>query len=551
MTIRLTIALSQRNVTVGDFEGNVQKISEDYARACQEHADLLVSTELSTTGYAPEDLVLFPEFQKKSIEAIHALAALTREQTTAMLVGGLYTDNNQQFNVAYLLEEGAIQHIFCKYDLPNYGVFDEKRVFYPGPLPHIIEWREVMLGILICEDVWNDDVISCLAAQHPQLLVVLNASPFEIKKTKQRLNRCKEVVNLCEAPLIYTNQIGAQDEVIYDGGSFVMDQGGSLISNIPYFEEGYLHTEWVISKEHAHCRSQMIHEEPSNEEAIYLAMMVGLRDYIQKNRFPGVCLGLSGGMDSSLSAIVAADALGHEYVHGYLLPSPFTSKESIHDAENLAKNAHIKTATIPITPGFETALASLSPVFGNLPQDLTEENIQARLRGMMLMAISNKFNTILLSTGNKSEIAVGYATLYGDMCGGYNVLKDIYKTEVYRLAAWRNTHIPKLSKNPIASPIPEACFTKAPTAELRHHQTDQDSLPPYDILDGILKELIEHRHSRDTIIAKGFNVTDVDKTLRLVYASEYKRRQAAPGVKVSSMHFGRDRRYPITNRFNF
>ncbi len=542
MVFMLTFALAQLNVTVGDFAGNRAKILESYRQASASKADMLICTELAVTGYAPEDLVLRPYFQQCAMESIHHLAAATAESQTALLVGGIWHDEGTLHNALFLLEHGEIKHITYKHDLPNYGVFDEKRVFHPGHLPSAIEWRGLRLAAIICEDSWNLDIAHYVAKQSIDLTISINASPFELGKTERRIERMQDNVHITGAPLIYVNQICGQDDVVYDGGSFVMSADGTIPYQMPHWKEQIAYTQWTQKDGAWTCTSPQSIPHMSREETIYHAMVLGLRDYVTKNGFPGIVLGLSGGIDSALSAAVAVDALGKDKVWCVLMPSEFTSQESTDDATACAHLLGVKLDTLPIRQGFDALETTLQPLFAGKPHDLTEENLQSRLRGILLMALSNKFGHMVLTTGNKSEMAVGYATLYGDMCGGYNVLKDIYKTDVFAISRWRNTQSPVM---------PENVITKAPTAELRENQKDEDSLPPYAILDAILYQFIELQRSREYIINSGYDKHIVEKVTRLVYGAEYKRRQSAPGVKISTMQFGRDRRYPLTQKFQF
>lgn len=550
MAQQISIALAQLNLNVGDFTGNKERILNYYHKASEQGADLIVYSELTVTGYAPEDLVLRYKFQHDSLETIYALAEATRGHKTAMLVGGLSLYEAKLQNSVFLLEEGEIKAIVSKYDLPNYGVFDEKRVFHAGSLPKAVTWKGIRLGTMICEDTWNLDVARTLAAQNVELLISVNASPYEIGKRAKRLERTRSNVAITRTPLIYVNQICGQDDVIYDGGSFILDAKGNVVTQMPHWTESLQLTQWEKQIDNTwKCLTQEVARLPEHEEGIYQAMILGLRDYTFKNRFPGLLIGLSGGVDSALTAAVAVDAVGAANVWCVLMPSKYTSQQSVDDATKIAKNLGVKYDIIPIMPAFETLLSTLEQPFAGKEEDTTEENLQSRIRGVLLMALSNKYGYMVLSTGNKSELAVGYATLYGDMCGGYNVLKDIYKTEVFALSRWRNTHLPEYAKGPDGAVIPDRVISKAPTAELRLNQKDEDSLPPYYILDNILYQLIEQRRSAEEIIANGHKKDIVDKVVRLVYLAEYKRRQAPPGAKISTMQFGRDRRYPITHNY--
>lgn len=528
MTLR--IAIAQFNFTVGDIAGNVSKIIAAYRRAMEEEADMVILPEMCITGYPPEDLVLRHSFQDVAMSAAEELAQSVNSGT-ALLCGGLWREGEKLYNTAFLMEGGKIIHRQYKHNLPNYGVFDEKRVFVAANVPSPALWRGMKLGILICEDMWSIDAAHALKIQGAELLLSINASPYETTKHAMRLKTARAAVGDTELPLIYVNQTGGQDELVFDGSSFVMNKNGELTALLKRFAEDFT----VVTDPEVYGRMEA---QKSVEEDIYNAMVMGLRDYVEKNCFPGVLLGLSGGIDSALTAAVAVDALGATHVHALMLPSPYTSQESLDDAAECARLLGIRFDTVPISPAMPVIGSMLSVLFAGKATDITEENIQSRLRGLTLMALSNKFGSMLLTTGNKSEMAAGYATLYGDMCGGFNVLKDLYKTEVYRVSHWRNGQ---------GRVIPERILTKAPSAELRPNQTDQDSLPPYELLDAILQLLIEQRLSVSEIAEQGHERAVVEKVAKLLYRSEYKRRQAAPGVKITRMAFGRDRRYPLTS----
>ncbi len=436
-----------------------------------------------------------------------------------------------------------------KTDLPNYGVFDEKRVFAAGPLPGPFNIRGLRIGVPICEDIWTPDVVECLSETGGEMLLVPNGSPFEAGKEDQRLNLIVARVKESGLPLIYLNQVGGQDELVFDGASLVANADGSLAWALPAWEEQIAITDWTRTEAGWVCAAGERVNEEDRATSIYHAMVLGLRDYVNKNRFPGVVLGLSGGIDSALSAAVAVDALGAERVRCVMLPSRYTSRESLDDAEECARMLGTKYESVPIEGAVDAFTTALGATFAGKAVDTTEENVQSRARGVILMAISNKFGPMVLTTGNKSEMSVGYATLYGDMCGGYNVLKDVYKTEVFKLSHWRNIHHPRGGLGPKGRVIPERIITKPPSAELRENQKDQDSLPPYDILDGILTCLVENEMTFEATCAKGYHPATVKRVEQLLYTSEYKRRQAPPGVKITRKNFGRDRRYPITNAF--
>ena len=551
----LSIALAQLNPTVGDVAGNLARVRRARERAAELGADLLVLSELVLVGYPPEDLVLRPALVDAAASALRELERDSASGGPALIVTLPWRTDGCLHNAAAFVADGRSELRF-KHELPNYGVFDEKRLFNPGPLPAPITFRGVRIGIPICEDIWLPSVTAHLARTGAEILLVPNGSPFEVDKFEERLDLARARTSESRAPLAYINQVGGQDELVFDGGSFVMNADGTLAHRLPFWREAIVVTKWEKGSNGLRCvdavgpvLSDGPWQEPPRLETIYSAMMLGLRDYFRKNGFKGIVLGLSGGIDSALTAAVAVDALGAERVRGVRLPSRFTSRESMDDAADSAARLGITLETMAIGQAVDAAEAALAPVFENRERDVTEENLQARVRGLLLMGISNKFGELLVTTGNKSEMSVGYATLYGDMCGGYSVLKDIYKTEVYALAEWRNTHVPEDSAIAATDVIPQSSITKAPTAELRPNQTDQDSLPPYDVLDAILHGLIEEEESVDQIVARGFDRATVSRVQRMLYSAEYKRRQAPPGVKITRKSFGRDRRYPMTNSF--
>ena len=544
----LSIAIAQLNPIVGDVAGNADLVRRARDQARTEGADLVVLSELVLVGYPPEDLVLRPALVEAAGHALRQLAEESRSGGPALVVTLPWVEDGRLHNAVALVGDGRIDLRF-KHELPNYGVFDEKRVFSPGPLPEPVTFRDHRIGLPICEDIWFDRTTTALADRGAELLLVPNGSPFEVDKFHQRLDLARSRASETGLPLAYINQVGGQDELVFDGGSFVMNADGALAQLLPFWRESLTMTRWTREGGTYRCEPQRICPEEPRLASIYSAMMLGLRDYARKNRFPGVVLGLSGGIDSALTAAVAVDALGAERVRGIRLPSRFTSRPSLDDAEETASLLGLRLETVPIQDIVDRFESTLKPVFGDRPRDVTEENLQARARGVLLMALSNKFGDLLVTTGNKSEMSVGYATLYGDMCGGYSVLKDVYKTEVYQLAHWRNANAPPGAHGPAGRVIPESSITKAPTAELRPNQTDQDSLPPYDELDAILHALIEEEASVDAIVTRGFARETVARVQRLVYSAEYKRRQAPPGVKITRKSFGRDRRYPLTNAF--
>jgi NAD+ synthase len=549
---RLTIALAQINPTVGDIDGNLTRIRKARDEASAVHADLLVFSELVVVGYPPEDLVLRPAV----VDACRAaVSCLTRESRNgpALIVTTPWRQGENVHNAAILVDRGTITPTF-KVDLPNYGVFDEKRIFTAGPLPAPVDFRGVRLGIPICEDIWTPGVTSHLAKAGAELFLVPNGSPFETGKFSTRIELARARARETGVPLAYVNQVGGQDELVFDGRSFAINRGGELAASLVGWKESVTVTHWQRSETGWGCKPEAFEPVapviPANNDMddVYSALMVGLRDYTTKNGFPGIVIGLSGGVDSALTAAVAVDAIGADRVLGVRLPSQFTSRLSMDEAQRVADRLRIRLITAPIDPLAKDAEQVLAPAFEGRARDVTEENLQARLRGLLLMALSNKLRYMLLTTGNKSEMSVGYATLYGDMCGGFSVLKDIYKTDVYRLARWRNGHRPDGALGPPGEVVPEKTLTRPPTAELRPDQTDQDTLPPYEQLDAILKGLIEEEQSVDTLSAIAPRDI-VCRVQQMLYTAEYKRRQAPPGVKVSRRSFGRDRRYPITNRF--
>jgi NAD+ synthase len=547
MSETLSIAVGQMNPTVGDIQGNLAKIRAARA-AAGAHADLVVCAELALIGYPPEDLVLRPAVVAATRRAIQDLAAET-VTGPAVLATTPWEEGGRLYNAAALLDGGRISAVRYKCELPNYGVFDEKRVFQAGPLPEPVDFRGVRLGVMICEDMWYSTVAHHLANHGAQLMIVPNGSPFEREKLDRRVELAGERVRETGLPLMYVNQVGGQDELVFDGGSFVVNADLTVAMRLPVWREATTPTIWRRTSSGWTCTSRELAPVPAEPGNTYQALMIGLRDYVNKNCFPGILLGLSGGIDSALTACIAVDALGRDRVIGVRLPSRFTSEESQIDAELSAARLGIRLETVPIGEAVDAVERVLQPLFAGRARDITEENIQARVRGLLLMAISNKFRSMLLTTGNKSEMSVGYATLYGDMCGGYSVLKDLYKTEVYRLAAWRNRCVPEGALGPAGEVVPARVMTKAPTAELRPNQKDQDSLPEYAELDAMLHGLVEDERSVDDIARDGHPREAVSRTQNMLFTAEYKRRQAPPGVKTSSRSFGRDRRYPITNRF--
>lgn len=562
----MKFALAQINPTVGDIAGNAALIADYYDEAKEKGADLVICPELSLVGYPPEDLILMPAFVKEAMAAAKKLAKKTTRgpalivgcpwqggkqknyRPSSKVPGGPWDEKQQIYNAALFCDRGKIVHVTQKVMLPNYSVFDEKRIFTPGAGPKVIRWRGRKLGILVCEDVWSDRLPKELGKQGADLLIVINASPFEAHKLVRRQEVAARAAKSAGAPLVYVNCIGGQDDIVFDGNSFMLNAKGKVVAQLPEFEEILV----ILSETKG---LKVPHRVWGDNESLWRAMAVGLADYVRKNEFEGVMLGLSGGIDSAAVAALACDAIGAHRVKGVLLPSPYTSKESVRDAEASAKMLGIETMTVPITPGMEIFDEVLSPVFkesGWMKDVAIGGNVQARLRGTTLMAISNKFGWLLLATSNKSEVAVGYTTLYGDSCGGYAPLKDLYKTQVYALAKWRNA----VSSLPLEKGgwggfpvIPERSISRAPTAELAPGQKDQDQLPPYAQLDKILMLHLEGRLSAKEIIARGHPKAIVEKVVKMVRMSEYKRRQSCPGTKLTPMLFGRDRRFPLTNKF--
>ncbi|MBP9231505.1 MAG: NAD+ synthase [Phenylobacterium sp.] len=549
MTHRLVIAAIQANPTVGAIAANEKLARERMAQAHAAGADIALFSELFLTGYPPEDLALKPALWAAGKAAVERLALDTKDSCAA-LVGLIWPaagPGRKPRNALAFLADGVIKGVAFKCDLPNYGVFDEKRVFEPGEGPSVFEWKGVKLGVPVCEDIWAPSVCADLKSQGAEILLVPNGSPFRRLADSERMSVATARVAETGLPMLYVNEVGGQDELVFDGGSFALSATGEVVMRLPMFEEALALTAWEKADDGVWvCVEAPMDDWVSGPEEVYRAMVLGLRDYVNKSGFPGVLLGLSGGVDSAIVAVVAADALGPDRVRCFMLPSRYTSQDSLDDAAGCAQRLGVRLDEIAISPAVDAFAQMLTPHFGNRAPDLTEENIQARTRGLALMALSNKLGSMLLTTGNKSEMAVGYATLYGDMCGGYNVLKDVYKTQVYEVCEWRNAHDPY---GVAVSPIPERILTKAPSAELRPDQKDQDSLPEYAELDAILHGLVEEEATLDEIVARGHAPETVERVQRLLYNSEYKRRQAAPGVKIGPRAFGRDRRYPIVNGF--
>lgn len=546
----LRIAVAQLNPVVGDVVGNLAKARAARADAAGQGADLVLLTELFISGYPPEDLVLKPSFLKACLQAVEALAADTADGGPGVIVGFPRQGEKGRYNSVAILDGGKILAFRDKIDLPNYGEFDEKRVFVEGEMPGPVNFRGVRIGVPICEEIWNDlGVCETLAETGAEILLVPNGSPYYRGKVDVRHQVALRQVIETGLPLVFANQLGGQDELVFDGASFAFNGDKSLAFQMSQFEETLSVTTWKRTADGWRCDQGPMSRIPEKEEADYRACVLGFRDYVNKNGFKSVVLGLSGGIDSAICAAIAVDALGEERVRTIMLPYRYTSQESFADAEACAKALGCHYDIVPIQEPVEGFLSSLSDMFEGTESGITEENLQSRTRGTILMAISNKFGSMVVTTGNKSEMSVGYATLYGDMNGGFNPIKDLYKMQVYGLSAWRNENVPSGALGPSGEVIPANILSKAPSAELRPNQTDQDSLPPYPVLDDILECLVEKEMGVDEIVARGHDIATVHRVEHLLYLAEYKRRQSAPGVKITKKNFGRDRRYPITNRF--
>jgi len=548
MADTLIITLAQLNQKVGDLAANAAAMLAVRERA--EGCDLIVYPEMQLIGYPPEDLILKPALIERAAIALEAMAAATADGGPAMLVGSVFVRDGALHNGVALLDQGKVAAVRFKVELPNYGTFDEKRYFMPGPLPEPVPFKGAMLGLPICEDIWHAPVCRHLAEQGAEIFICINGSPYEIDKDELRIEGvAKRRAIDTGIPLVFVNRVGGQDEVVFDGASFVVGPEGALWAQLPDWEEAVVDTVWQKSGNRWRCQPGVVANLAEHPEDIYCAMVLALRDYVNTNRFPGVVLGLSGGIDSAICAAIAVDALGPERVWCVMMPSAFTSAESLEDAEACARMLGVRLDTIPIVPAVDAFGAMLAPTFEGRSPDLTEENLQSRIRGTTLMALSNKFGPMLVTTGNKSEMSVGYATIYGDMNGGYNPLKDAYKTTVFAISRWRNSARPKIGLGPEGMVMPERIITKPPSAELRPDQKDSDSLPDYGELDAILLGLVEHEKSVDQLVTEGFDHATVSRIERLLNVAEYKRRQAPPGVKLGMRNFGRDRRYPITHGF--
>ncbi|MEP3225163.1 MAG: NAD+ synthase [Parasphingorhabdus sp.] len=549
MTAKLTITLAQLTQSVGDLRGNADAMIGIYQT--KPESDLVVFPELQLIGYPPEDLVLKPAVVARAEAELQRLADETAGRKTAMLVGSIFREKDKLYNGVALLEDGVITQVRYKVELPNYGTFDEKRLFASGPMPDPVEFRGARIGLPICEDVWFPTVCEHLRVQGAEILISVHGSPYEIEKDDRRLGQvATQRVRETGLPLLFLNRIGGQDEVVFDGASFILNGNADIVHQLPDWEEAIVDSVWTKTDASGwSCAPGVIHKLDDHPADIYNAMIVGLRDYVNANHFPGVILGLSGGIDSALSAAVAVDALGADRVWCVMMPSRFTSQESLDDAAGCAKLLGTRLDNISIVPAVEGFDAMLEGSFADEDVDITEENIQSRIRGVTLMAMSNKFGHMLLTTGNKSEMSVGYATIYGDMAGGYSVLKDAYKLTCFKLSEWRNRNKPSLGLGPDGPVMPDNVISKPPSAELREDQKDSDSLPDYEILDPLLHGLVEEELSVSDLVARGFDRETVIRIEKLLYIAEYKRRQAPPGVKLGTRNFGRDRRYPITNAF--
>ncbi|HEV7158892.1 MAG TPA: NAD+ synthase [Caulobacteraceae bacterium] len=543
---RLAIACVQANPKVGDVAGNAAVARARIREARAMGADIALFSELFLIGYPPEDLALKPAAVRACVESLHALAPETANGGAALVTLPWPHADGRPRNAIALLADGVVKDVGFKIDLPNYGVFDEKRIFAPGDAPLAFDLNGVILGAPICEDIWGPGPSARLRARGAELLLVPNGSPYRRTADDERLMVARTRVAEAGVPLIYVNQVGGQDELVFDGGSFAIAADGEVVMRLPMFEETLALTRWRREGKGWRCAEAPMARWLTGPEEVYHALVLGLGDYVRKQGFKGVLLGLSGGVDSALTLVIARDALGPAAVRAFMLPSRYTSRESLEDAAACAAANGVALAEIGIAPAVAALDDMLAGEFADRVPDLTEENIQARLRGLTLMALSNKLGLMLLTTGNKSEMAVGYATLYGDMCGGFNPLKDLYKVDVYDICRWRNENtVP----GGAARPLPERILSKAPSAELRHDQTDQDSLPPYAVLDAILHGLVEEEATLDEIVARGHDPDTVERVQNLLYSAEYKRRQAAPGLKIGGKAFGRDRRYPLVNGF--
>ena len=548
MKNNLKIALAQLNPIVGDVKGNIIKLI-DIRNNLKDEVDIIVAPELYVTGYPIDDLVLRNDFLELVENEINILAKITNDGKAAIVLGAPRKEKNSIRNSVFVLDDGKITSFRDKHNLPNSGVFDEQRIFSPGALSGPVKIRNVLIGLPICEDIWTENVIECLCETGAEIILSINASPYSLKKHDQRMSVAVSRVIESKIPLIYLNRVGGQDELVFDGASFCLSHEGELSVQLKDFQEEILEIDLTKLNNNWICKGK-INSISSNLEALYKSLVVSVRDYVRNNGFPGVVLGMSGGIDSALVAAIATDALGPQRVRAVMMPSPYTSQESLEDAKLASSNLGVDYSYLDIKNGMDVIDNILLGFEGDkVEPGITEENIQSRLRGLLLMAISNKYGSMVLATGNKSEYAVGYATLYGDMCGGFAVIKDVWKTDVFRLCEWRNSNKPSEFLGPNGTVIPERIISKPPSAELREDQKDTDSLPEYDILDTILIKLVEDNLSLEKIVKEGFDVKDVKKITMLLSKSEYKRFQSAPGPKVTEKAFGRDRRYPLTSGF--
>ena len=549
MTDRLRIALAQLNPKVGDLVGNLALARTALADAVAARADILLLSELFLTGYFPDDLLFKPKFIADAMQAAQDLVADTAGTDVVLILPTIWQDRNGLHNAVLVAENGAVIATRLKRELPNSDVFYEKRYFTPGPLAEPVTIKGVSIGIPICEDIWHTSVCEHLAMRGAEIMLCPNGSPYWTNKQHVRKDLVRARVAEDDVPMLYLNQVGGQDELVFDGASFGMEPGNKLVFQGKSFQTDFVLSDWVRGENGWTCAQGEVTELTTTDEAPWLACVLGLLDYVHKNGFRQVVLGLSGGIDSAVVAAMAVDAFGAENVHCIMLPYRYTSEASLADAKDCAERLGVRYDVVSIGNAVDDALIELAPIFDNRAPDLAEENIQSRMRGVVLMAVSNKLGSMLLTTGNKSEMGVGYATIYGDMNGGYNPLKDMFKMEVYRLAAWRNSHRPGDCLGPDADVIPQAIIAKAPSAELRPNQTDQDSLPPYSVLDAILKGIVEDELSISQIVAQGYDQPLVERIERLLNIAEYKRRQSAPGPKLTIKAFGLGRKYPITNGY--
>ena len=548
MAKKFQITLAQLNPTVGDLEGNYKVAIEAWEQAQKMGSDLIAFTELFITGYNTQDLIKKPSFFKAAQDQILKLAK-TCKNGPAIAIGGPAYLKGKLYNAYYILADGNVADVIMKHHLPNQNVFDEKRIFDEGEISGPYQIGPIRIGSPICEDAWHSDVSETLSETGAQLLLVPNGSPYYNGKNDVRLNKMVARVVETNLPLIYLNMVGAQDDQVFDGGTFALNRGGSLAIKLPLFEEALEHIVLEETDIGWNIIKGDLAKVPCDKESDYHAMVMGLRDYCKKSGFEKVVLGLSGGIDSALVAVIASDAIGSANVRSIMLPSPYTSQTSLIDATDLVENLGCKSDTLPINDSLTAIDKTLSSTFEGRKTDLTEENIQSRLRGLLLMAVSNKFGEMLLTTGNKSEVSVGYSTIYGDMAGGFNPIKDLYKTKVFEISKWRNKNHRPWMKGPSGSIIPDSIITKAPTAELRPNQKDSDSLPDYPVLDAILTILVDEDGSTNDCLKAGYNKSDVSKVEKLLYESEYKRFQSAPGTRLSQRAFWLDRRYPIVNKW--